>query len=153
MPPATKRERLVNSFLRDVAKWERTTLSSLPTCIRWETGESTGRPHCHVLLAGFPNRSRLSARWAIVRAKQWYRRGGLAKVKLWVPNAAIGRDKGYMLKGIPEVSGQRMGGRFCNGADYELWKSGGADRLVFSGALWQYLQRKTHTRFEVAAHT
>jgi hypothetical protein len=151
LPSTTKRERLAEQFLQDVAKWERTTLSSLPSCIRWETGESTGRPHCHVLLAGFPDRSRLTPRWCIVRAKQWYRRGGLAKVKLWVPGATKGgSDVAYVTKNSP-VWG--IGASFCNGADYELAKTARADRIILSDSLWQVVQRKTRSQFAVAAHS
>ena len=39
------------------------------------------------------------------------------------------------------------------GADYELWKSAGADRVILSEALWQFVQRKTRSHFTVAAHT
>lgn len=150
LPSTTKRERLVGAFLQDVAKWEQTTLSSLPMCIRWESGESNGRPHCHVLLAGFPNRSRLVPRWCIVRAKQWYRRGGLAKIKLWIPGASKGAaDVAYVVKGAASFGVQ---GRYCNGADYELAKTSLADRVIFSAALWDVVQRKTHQHFNVAAH-
>jgi hypothetical protein len=52
-----------------------------------------------------------------------------------------------------ESSRELVQASFRNGADYELWKTAGADRVILSEALWQLVQRETTWHLTIAAHT
>ena len=139
------RERKVKKFLCALAKRQQVTLADLPTAIRWERGETTQRPHCHVLLTGLPKSPTIAL--CFILMKDWAKRGGHAEVRLWDrglrPQAAA-----YLVKGM---DGEKpVIGEYSSGNEYEMCKFNSADRLILNEAFWRLLQKKTQTSFEVA---
>jgi hypothetical protein len=139
------RERKVRKFLRALAKRQQVTLADLPTAIRWERGEKTERPHCHVLLTGLPKPPTISL--CFILMKHWEKRGGIARVRLW--EASLREEAAaYLTKGM---DGEKpVIGEYSSGNEYEMVKFHSADRLVLNEAVWELIQKKTQTSFEVA---
>ena len=139
------RERKVTKFLIALAKRQQVERADLPTAIRWERGESTQRPHCHVLLTGLPKPPTIQL--CFVLMKDWEKRGGIARVRLW-EGALRAQAAAYLTKGM---DGEKpLIGEYSSGNEYEIVKFHSADRLVLNEAVWTAIQRKTQTRFEVA---
>lgn len=120
---------------RDVAKRERAALSSLP--VRAQRGSNQQRRLVPVVW------------WLRVPTTQ-------TRTVNRVLGAVMQLTVEYCLRPKPrrkESSRELVQASFCNGADYELSKTAGADRVVLSEALCQLVQRKTTSHFTVAAHT
>jgi hypothetical protein len=149
MGGVTKREADVDEYLRQFAAHEGVSLSDLPTAILWERGESTQRPHCHVLLTGLPT-TVVSKSKCFILMRLWHQRHGLARVRPW---SASLRDEAasYPTKGL---DGEKpLIGNYSSGNEYEIVKFHPANRLVLNEAFWKLLQGKTQTSFEVAPAT
>jgi hypothetical protein len=142
----------VDEYLRTYATREQVSLSDLPTVIRWERGEQSERPHCHILLTGFPNPAsyRKTKRMALMGI--WVRRHGLCKVRRWQSELRA-ELANYLTVGSEWSERRPPSGRITSGNEYEIVKADRADRLVFNEAFWKLLQRKTETCFEVAPTT
>jgi hypothetical protein len=151
MGSVLKRETDVDEYLRQYSAREQVSLADLPTAIRWERGEKTQRPHCHVLLAGLPNHVKVTRSQGYVLGAIWMRSHGLARVRPW--RAALRAEvAAYMGKGLDCLNKPIVSG-FGSANGYELHKFNSADRLVFNPALWERLQLLTGTSGEVARGT
>ena len=146
------RENNVDKFLRRYAAHEQVSLSDLPMVTRWERGEMTQRPHCHVLLTGLPNVSRITKGYGFALMAAWYRRYGLARIRPWHAElrSAVGQ---YFTKGLDRLDKPHVCGSMTSANEYEIVKFNRADRLVFNQALWAHLQSLTGTAFEVSPST
>jgi len=149
-----KREQNLDRFLRQ--RWndsgngilERGSLTGAPTVIRWERGEQNERPHCHVLLDGFPPHKVHKAeghRWAAL----WYRHYGLARVRPYDASQR-GAIAAYLtppdLEHLPPTNRHEAN-------RYERSKFDLADRLCINSAAWARWQRLTGTAFDVLHST
>jgi hypothetical protein len=120
---------------RGVGKRERAALSSLPVC----TQRGSNQQRRPVPVVG----------WLRILTTQTRRVNR-------VLGTVMQLTAEYRLCAEPtrrESSREWVRASFCNGADYELWKTAGADRVILSEALWQLVQRKACSHFTVAAHT
>jgi hypothetical protein len=89
-----KRRNQVTYWLRRVAKMGGTKEPDLLYVIRWESGETGGLPHCHILIGGMIVRNYLTAAFSANEA--WER--GVSQVRLYNPGQALG-NAAYMTKG------------------------------------------------------
>jgi hypothetical protein len=145
------RAKRVQGFLNELSKRRRCLPCDLPTVIRWERGESGDRPHCHLLITGFPSVPKPTRDFCFRMQHWWFMRNGLARVRLW--HAELRSEAASYLGKRLDGSDSYVTGRFSSGNEYEVAKFDHADRLVFNKALWRTLQRKTGTSFVVAPTT
>jgi hypothetical protein len=108
-----KRRNQVTYWLREVAQMGRTSEPKLTYVIRWESGETGGLPHCHILIAGMTTTNLLMIAF---KARHAWKRG-LSQVRLFDPGKAIGAAA-YMSKG-------KFSAAWAQGANtYEVAKFG-----------------------------
>ncbi len=100
-------------------------------CLRTEHGESTGRLHQHVLIAGFPQHA-MSTATCFSFMRIWESmNGGMARVSLYSP---LLDGVGYVLKGCEEEY-RRAGGDF-----YETRKFGMNCDVMLSESIFRVLE-------------
>jgi hypothetical protein len=90
-----KRRNQVTYWLRKVAQMGETTEKILTYIIRWESGETGGLPHCHILISGMM-RTTNPLMIAFKMNDAWIR--GVSQVRLFDPGKALG-NAAYMTKG------------------------------------------------------
>jgi hypothetical protein len=90
-----KRRNQVTYWLRKVAQMGETTEKTLTYIIRWESGETGGLPHCHILISGMM-RTTNPLTTAFRMKNTWIR--GVAQVRLFDAGKALG-NAAYMTKG------------------------------------------------------
>jgi len=119
-----KRRHQVGNWIRQWAAREGTHESRLLYVTRWESGETGGLPHAHLLVGGFQKRSVNLDR--CFRQKNIWKHG-TAQVRLFNPGQAIGAAA-YLSKG-------KFSDYWAQGANvYEVKKFGkvGEDSIYFS---------------------
>ncbi len=89
-----KRRNQVTYWLRKVATMGQVTEPTLTYVIRWESGETGGLPHCHILISGMRTTNPLTTAFKMNHA--WER--GVSQVRLFDPGKALG-NAAYMTKG------------------------------------------------------
>jgi hypothetical protein len=106
-------------------------LEQLAFVIRWERGEISGLPHCHILISRCPQGS-INPSTCFAMKNTW--KHGLADVRLFNP---------YLGDGCKYISK----GRFSTAADcesantYELRKFNRADWLYISPGAWAAMRQ------------
>jgi hypothetical protein len=121
------------ALLRDTAKNFRVHFRSILWVLRYEKGESTGRPHFHAIIAGLPA-SAATVATCFSLMKIWEKHGGgQARVRIY-DSTLEGVE--YVLKGVDEAY-------TASGANwYELGKFGGRCDVMLSESLIRHLQTR-----------
>lgn len=123
VPRPENRERFLRLYLRRLARRARVLFPELVWFAREEQGELGGRPHFHLLIAGFPS-SALSFDFGVTVGQLWD--WGWCEGRLWIPGL-----------GAVEYSGED--GANC----YESSKYGASLRLMLSESLARVVDRAT----------
>jgi hypothetical protein len=118
-----KRRNDVTKWLRKIARFGKTSENQLAYVTRWESGETGGLPHCHILITGTTFNNYAQACFALKNT--WKR--GVSQVRLFEPGKALG-NAAYMTKG-------KFSAYWAQGANaYEVRKFGqvGEDSIYVS---------------------
>lgn len=118
-PSFKKRLAKCEEFFWKVAGAHRLHLDDLSYVVRFENGDKTGRPHCHAVLAGLPERG--TDDYSLDAYTQWaFKIVGNTKINPFLRSLP---GVGYITEGL---------GLYDPGTAYEVAKFGAADAVYVS---------------------